>query len=1451
MKVRTGVFHRWMALFLCIVMFASMLPVSSAFAEGETEVTVDAEETVSVDGVEGAPAETNDTNETGSNTESVPVIVKGTPEAAKVTIYQKNANEELQEIQAGSDGYYYLEPGTYYYSASCEGYEAQEAVAFTVQPVEAGSAVQVSVALEKVQTETIVTEETVTEPEATSDTEAPAETNEAESTASSDTEAVTETTEEAVTETVAQTTDAPEEEVTVVTSPEENVQVDAKSGFSLSAPVLRSVTKSGNGLKITWDPVTGGNKYRVFRKNGSSWKKLADTTAVSYIDTGVSNGTSYTYTVRCVSNDGSKFTSSYDSTGKTATYWSYDTPKISSVTVVENGIRVTWNSVGAAQYRVFHKGPGDSSWVGLGNVSGTSFTDKQVVSGNTYAYTVRCISADGKSYTSDFKAGTSRMYLTKVQVTSVENVVGGVNIKWTDVPGCTKYKIQRKLSNESWNSNTIKSFYFSNTTSMTDKDVSSDNTYTYRVMCVDSSNSIIGIYDETGKTIAFYDAPELDKQPTLTKDGVTINWHAVKGVTYYRVFRKVMPSGGWKKLADVTTTTYTDKNAAAGSEYVYTVRCVNASGAFISSFDSAGISTGYTNYPILVKTGIGVDGISGDEGITVTWKKVEGAEYYQIYRKAVGDTEWIRIEKAYGPYSSAQITYVDTGATGFIGTEFIYTVRCVDSTGAEYKSTYDANGIKGMYYPSPNLTKAEPVPEGINITWEIVPTAPKYQVYRKIDKPGAAYVAIGTTTDTVFTDNDKELTSGVTYRYAVCVLNKDGKVSSMEADGTVGIATLYYGPPKLKDIGVVSEGIKIRWIPVADITTYRILRKTENGSWSVHEKTAGTKDGEYLVYTDTKVTSGTTYTYTVSCESGGKQVSGYDAVGLKATYYGYNEDPSIKNGPTLISCENKTEGIYVKWNKVDGVEYYNVYRRERNTTEEAYALVKTVHGTSFVDESIKNKDNEDFYYSVRCVDNDGKTELSYFAATTKNPFTRHVTPILQEIKVDGAIASGTGTVTLSWRACDGITNYRIYRKEAGKSWSNSTLVGSFAGTSYTDTPPKSGVKYTYTVSCLNASGERVSDYNGTGLTVNFLMTPDLVTPAVVTNGITVKWKSVDGAEGYRIYRKLEGAQSWSHVKTVSGYTTLTWTDTDVLKDYKYTYTVRAYNENGNNMGGYRASGITQSFSTNGLSTPTISSISNGASGVVLKWSAVSGATSYQIDRKLDGGSWSTIGTTSGTTYTDTTASSGTRYIYRIFALKGSQKSSASGSKEIVFYGSPQLISAKVVSSTASKATVRITWKAVSGVTKYRVFWRTANSGWKKLADVKGTSYDDPTATVNHTYYFTVRGIDENGNFITGYDSTGLQVSVPFKLAAPKLVSASASIGKVTVKWNAVSGAEKYRVFRKLGDGGWKRLADTTSLSFEDKTAKAGNTYVYTIRCINGAGTIFTSPYESGLSVKAK
>ena len=71
---------------------------------------------------------------------------------------------------------------------------------------------------------------------------------------------------------------------------------------------------------MKWNAVSGAEKYRVYRKTGTeTWKKIGETTGTSFKDTKAEAGVPYTYTVRCITSDGAKYTSYFDTTGKTVT----------------------------------------------------------------------------------------------------------------------------------------------------------------------------------------------------------------------------------------------------------------------------------------------------------------------------------------------------------------------------------------------------------------------------------------------------------------------------------------------------------------------------------------------------------------------------------------------------------------------------------------------------------------------------------------------------------------------------------------------------------------------------------------------------------------------------------------------------------------------------------------------------------------------------------------------------------------------------------------------------------------------------------------------------------------------------------------------------------------------------------------------------------------------------
>ena len=65
----------------------------------------------------------------------------------------------------------------------------------------------------------------------------------------------------------------------------------------------------------------------------------------------------------------------------------------------------------------------------------------------------------------------------------------------------------------------------------------------------------------------------------------------------------------------------------------------------------------------------------------------------------------------------------------------------------------------------------------------------------------------------------------------------------------------------------------------------------------------------------------------------------------------------------------------------------------------------------------------------------------------------------------------------------------------------------------------------------------------------------------------------------------------------------------------------------------------------------------------------------------------------------------------------------------------------------------------------------------------------------------------------------------------------ASTGKPYIKWEAVTGAVKYEVYRSGSKNGtYKLLGTTEKLNYTDKTASAGYTYFYKVKAVNAAGS---------------
>lgn len=75
-------------------------------------------------------------------------------------------------------------------------------------------------------------------------------------------------------------------------------------------------------------------------------------------------------------------------------------------------------------------------------------------------------------------------------------------------------------------------------------------------------------------------------------------------------------------------------------------------------------------------------------------------------------------------------------------------------------------------------------------------------------------------------------------------------------------------------------------------------------------------------------------------------------------------------------------------------------------------------------------------------------------------------------------------------------------------------------------------------------------------------TLDLKKAAWKNDDVTLTWDKLNGASGYRIYRKDPETGKWKKIKTVKSATKKTYTDTSTVEGTTYQYRARAYVEVG-------------------------------------------------------------------------------------------------------------------------------------------------------------------------------------------------------------------------------------------------------------------------------------------------
>ena len=351
---------------------------------------------------------------------------------------------------------------------------------------------------------------------------------------------------------------------------------------------------------------------------------------------------------------------------------------------------------------------------------------------------------------------------------------------------------------------------------------------------------------------------------------------------------------------------------------------------------------------------------------------------------------------------------------------------------------------------------------------------------------------------------------------------------------------------------------------------------------------------------------------------------------------------------------------------------------------------------------------------------------------------------------------------------------------------------------------------------------------------------------------TLKWNAVSGAAKYEVYRARSMNGDYIKYSTVTG---TSYTNTSYIENGNtYYYKVRALKSDGTAGAWSSIVSVTyRAASTGTLPAPTVTGGNDSQGRPTLKWRAVTGAAKYEVYRaRSKDGDYIKYSTVTGTSYTNTSyIENGNTYYYKVRALKSDGTAGAWSSIVSVTYRAAStgtLPAPAVTGGNDSQGRPTLKWKAVTGAAKYEIYRSYSRDGsYSKYSTQTSTAYTNSSyLTSGTTYYYKVRALDANGN--AGPYSAVVSVTCRLKLSAPSVTGGKDSQGRPTLKWNAVTGAAKYEVYRSTSRSGtYTKYSTQTSTSYTNSSyLTSGTTYYYKVRALGSDGSY--GPYSSVVSV---
>jgi hypothetical protein len=271
---------------------------------------------------------------------------------------------------------------------------------------------------------------------------------------------------------------------------------------------------------------------------------------------------------------------------------------------------------------------------------------------------------------------------------------------------------------------------------------------------------------------------------------------------------------------------------------------------------------------------------------------------------------------------------------------------------------------------------------------------------------------------------------------------------------------------------------------------------------------------------------------------------------------------------------------------------------------------------------------------------------------------------------------------------------------------------------------------------------------------------------------------------------------------------------------------------------------TWSFTTPAGNPPTLSSPTSGATlttlAPTLSWSAVSGATSYQVQLGRDAAFLAGVHTYSSTKTSLHLVPLArlAHHTWRVRAMFGTKPGPWSVSRSFSTPALGQVALASPANGAALPSSGRLDWADVTGTVSYRLQICSNSACTSILADLSvANSVYRPTGLAVNWYWWRVRA---NGpsSIVGAWSPTWLVLVKPGTPGAPTGVHATAGNRSALVSWSAPAstGGSSIKGYTVTSSPGGKTCTTTGAKSCTVSGLTIGLTYTFTVRATNATRT---------------